>query len=266
MIADRRGGRDKREKRGEAGSASAKRTVAQKRHSRAIRLRQFLTTAASNGRLPAFMLSAGLSVFVVGFLVSDEFSVHTVVVEGNNVAYADSIVIASDALGQPIFRLDTDDVARRVAAHPAVASAEVRAEFPNRIVVNLRERIPVLSWQVADRSVLIDEHGWVISEGVDDTLPVIVQEDGVLPSPGQKVPVEFVQTAQIVVAELGEELTMLEYDLVSGLTVHLSDGRSVEFGEIDRIPLKLAVVDAVLDQSEPWTELDVREPDRPYYR
>lgn len=225
-----------------------------------------MRTLIVTGRLPAFMLSVGLAVFAVGFLTSRDFVVRSVVVEGNQAAFAGSIVDASGALGQPIFQLDTAAVARRVASHPAVASASVSARFPDTIVVHLTERVPVLVWQVGERSVLADDHGWVIAEAYDAKLPRVYQPQGDLPAVGSQLPPERIQAALYITSQLGSALTSLQYDPTSGLTAQLSDSRAVVLGEADRLPLKLSVLDAALKLPDHWSRLDVREPDRPYYQ
>lgn len=243
-----------------------RRPAATRRRPRRSRLGGFLRAGAANGRLPAFLLAIGLSVLLFGFLFSDDFTVRRVVVQGNNLAYADSIVAASGALGQPLFRLDTEAIAERVAAHPAVASAEVAAELPDRVVVRLHERIPVVVWQRGDQAVLVDDFGWVMASGYDPELPRIVQTDGDLPEVGTQLPPKLIQATHAVRERLGSRLTLLEFAPKTGLTAHLEEGRSVVLGGSDRIPLKLNVLEAAMALPDRWTRLDVREPERPYYQ
>jgi len=237
-----------------------------RRRRRRSRLAGFLHARAVHGRLPAFLLAVGLSVLGRGFLFSDDFVVRSVVVQGNALAFADSIVATSGALGQPVFRLDTEEVARRVAAHPAVASAEVRTEFPDRVVVRVQERVPVLAWQAGEQAVLVDQQGWVIALGFDPNLPRVVQTEGDLPRVGAQISPELIQAIQVVQERLGERLTMVAYEPRLGLTAHLTEGRTVVLGGSDRLPLKLNVLDAALSLPDHWSQLDLREPERPYYQ
>lgn len=236
------------------------------RRSRRQRFNGAVRTLIVTGRLPAFMLSVGLAVFVLGFLTSSDFLVRSVVVEGNQAAFAGSIVDASGALGQSIFRLDTAAVARRVAAHPAVASASVSARFPDTVVVKLTERVPVVVWQVGNRSVEADDHGWVIAEAYDSKLPRVYQAQGDLPTPGSQLSPQLVQAARYVTGKLGADLLSLQYDTATGLTAQLKNSQSVVLGDADRLPLKLSVLDAARQLPDHWSKLDVREPDRPYYQ
>ncbi len=238
----------------------------ERRRPKRSRVRGYFKAVSVNGRLPAFLLSVGLSVLVFGFLFSNDFPVRVVVVEGNNVAYADSIVERSGAMGKSIFTLDTGDVARLVADHPAVASADVRAELPDTIVVQVRERLPEVVWQTGDQTVLVDDHGRVIASGDDKSLPRVIQTSGTAPSPGERVPADIVQAATYLTQELGTSLTALGYDSTSGLIAQLDSGRTVVLGSGDRIPLKLSVLSSALKMSQQWSRLDVREPDRPFYQ
>ncbi|HEX3724069.1 MAG TPA: FtsQ-type POTRA domain-containing protein [Nitrolancea sp.] len=238
----------------------------ERRKRRSSRFSVLLRSGSFNGRLPAFLLSVGLSVLVFGFLFSGDFPVRVVVVEGNNVAYADSIVGLSGAMGQSIFTLNTQQIAQRVAAHPAVASANVKAEFPDTVVVHVTERIPVLAWHTDKQVALVDERGDVIALSDDSALPKIVQVSGDAPSPGTRVDSGIVQAALYVTKTLGPTLSTLNYDPSNGLTAQLADGRTVVLGSGDEIPLKISVLQAVLKQPYQWTKLDVRQPDRPYYQ
>jgi len=237
-----------------------------RRPPRKARARGYVRSVVVNGRLPAFLLSVGLSVLVFGFLFSGDFPVRVVVVEGNKVAYADSIVERSGAMGESIFTLDTGAVAQRVAQHPAVASASVHAELPDTIVVNVTERIPVLVWQTGQDTVLVDERGGVIASGDDKSLPRVIQTSGTSPAAGDHVPSDIVQAATYLWKQMGSSLTALGYDSTTGLTAQLSGGRTVVLGSGDQIPLKMSVVSAALKMSETWSRLDVRQPDRPFYQ
>jgi cell division protein FtsQ len=235
------------------------------RHGRRAQFGQFALRLTRTGRLPAFLLSVGLSVLLGAFALSDDFSVDTVIIRGNSIAYADSIVEQSGAIGESIFRIDTQKVAERVASHPSVESAEVRAELPDRVIVRVVEREPSVVWQAGERAVLVDEHGWVLARGEIEHAPRIVDLGGDLPSPGSQVPVELVAAAHVLMQEFGSTMT-LEYDDVEGLTVYLPDDQIVALGSPDELPVKLQVVATVRDMGVDWTRLDVRDPERPYYQ
>lgn len=225
----------------------------------------FIQRIIASGRLPAFLLSVGLGVIAYGFLFSQDFVVRSIVVQGNSLALADSIVSTSKALDQQIFRIDTQAVARRVAALPAVASVEVSAELPDRLIVRVHERVPVIIWQAGDEAMLVDQHGWVVAKGGDQNLPRVLQSEGNSPVVGSRIEPELVQAVQTVNERLGPQLMALEYDQTTGLTADFSDGHIAILGTPDKLPVKLNVLDAAMSIQDQWHRLDLREPDRPAY-
>ena len=242
------------------------RPAPERRKRRRSRVGAFVRNGSRSGRLPAFLLSVGLAVLVFGFLFSGDFPVRVVVVQGNKVAYADAITELSGAIGQSIFSVDSRAIAQRVATHPAVASAEVTTEFPDKVVIRLHERVPAVAWHTGNQVALVDERGDVIAIADDPSLPVLVQTSGDGPMPGTKVAAGIVQAALYVHAQMGGKLAQLGYDPSSGLTAQLSDGRTVVLGDGNKIPLKMSVLQTVLKLPDQWTRLDIRQPERPYYQ
>jgi cell division protein FtsQ len=236
-----------------------------RRNNRRARLREHTLELVRTGRLPAFLLSVGLGVILAAFTVSDDFRVDTVVIRGNSIAYADAVVEQSNAIGQSVFRINTHEVADRVAQHPVVDSARVRVELPDRAVVDVIEREPAIVWQTGDRAVLVDEFGWVLAEGEADDLPWVVELSGTLPRPGEHIDPGKVVAVQYLTDQLGPD-GVLEYDEDEGFQAHLEDERVVTFGSADELPVKLEVVSALQSREDDWTRLDVRDPDRPVYQ
>ena len=239
MPAPRRGRR----------SAAKKSQPPRSRRRRRDRFREYLANLARTGRLPAFLLSVGLSVVLVAFAVSDAFTVDAVVIRGNSIAYADSIVEASGAMGASVFRVNTERVAERVANHPAVSSAEVRVELPDRVVVNVVEREPAIVWQSDEQAVLIDEFGWVLAEGERD----------------DQIEPERVAAVRHL-DESFESSSTVTFSDNEGFVVHFPNQQAIVLGEAEQLPVKLQVVSAVQQREVDWTRLDVRDPERPYYQ
>lgn len=226
----------------------------------------FFLGIIASGRLPAFLLSVGLAVIAFGFLFSQDFVVRTVVVQGNSLALADSIVKTSKALDQPIFRIDTQAVARRIAALPAVESVEVSTELPDRMIVRVHERVPAVIWQTGNQAMLVDPHGWVLAPAGNQNLPKVLQSEGDSPAVGSRIAPELIQAIQVVHDRLGPPLMTLEYDEPTGLTADFADGHIVILGTPDQMSEKLNVLDAAMSIQDQWHRLDLREPDRPAYK
>lgn len=235
-----------------------------RRAGRRARFKSYSLQLLRTGRLPAFLMSVGLSVILGAFAISDDFAIETVVIRGNSIAYADSIVESSNALGESVFRIEPDQVADRVAAHPVVASAEVRTELPDRMVIEVVEREPAIVWQTGDQAVLIDAYGWVLGEGDDPALPRVVELDGEMPEPGSTVGPERVEAVRYLLDEFGDAAT-LEHSNEDGFSIHLDGGRVVVLGDAEELPVKVQVVSRIQSMDVEWTRLDVRDPERPFF-
>jgi len=215
------------------------------------------------GRLPALVLAVGFSVLAGGFLTAKTYTVRTVEVQGAQLATANDVVQVSGALGQSLFWLRPDDIARRVARHPAVAAASVHPVFPDRVIISLQERVPVLVWIAGGQPYLVDSQGWVIAQGDQAMLPHVTQADGTPPQLGSKLPASSVQAARTIVQRTQGQQVSLIYSAKLGLTLTYPDGRTVVFGDATRLADQLAVFQALLARDQGWLRLDLRDPDRP---
>lgn len=94
----------------------------------------------------ALALAGGGSVYLASHLLenSDMMPVRSIAVEGASELRAAEIrAFAEVRMGTPTFRLDLDDVARKVREHPFVATATVRRVPPDGIEIQVTERSAV---------------------------------------------------------------------------------------------------------------------------
>lgn len=208
---------------------------------------------------------AGLGL-LYGFLFSGDFLVGTVTVRGTALGNPAQIVTTAQAIGEPIFTIDATDSAERVARLPYVERVEVTTRFPDEVVVTVVERVPVAVWSAAGRSFLIDARGNVLAEANNPTLPIVAVE-GDAPTVGGTLDARAVAAVVAVRDAVAADLAAIEWTTANGLVVRLADQRTVVFGDEARMPAKLALYGELkrLNQDD-WTLLDLREPDRPYYK
>lgn len=229
------------------------------------RVQRRLAELVRSGRMPAFFVLAGGFLLLYGFLFSGDFLVDSVVVRGTSIGDPASIVMTADAIGEPIFTIDASDSAERVAALPYVESVSVRTRFPDEVVISVVERTPVAVWQAGAQAFLIDARGNVLAERPGSDLPLVIIE-GDPPVVGGTVPAERVAAVIAVRESLAEDLQELNWSATEGLVARLNDRRTIILGDAARMPLKLAVYGEVARLPEPWSLLDLREPDRPYFK
>lgn len=218
-----------------------------------------------SGRIPAFAVCIGCLLLLFGFFRSPDFQVDRVVITGLHLGRADEVALTTGAIEGPVFQVDADAIAARVAALPYVARVQVRAKLPDQVVIAVTERVPVAVWSVGGQLLLVDVRGNVLAAGDDLGLPHVTA-DGTAPAVGSAVPAETVAASVAIQRALGERLHELQFAAGDGLIAHLDSGHRVIFGTAERLPAKLEVLDAVMQHSNDWILLDLRDPDRPYYR
>lgn len=225
---------------------------------------QGLSGLLRSGRLPALFVVAGGLVLLYGFLFSGDYTVSSVIVHGAHLGDPAQVADASQAFGKPIFELDAEGAAQRIAALPYVERVTVETAFPDRVEITVIEREPAARWVATGRSFLVDSNGHVLAEATDASLPVVAV-DGGPPSVGDRVEPDAV--AAVVAVREALDTRLAELSLTDqGFVARLSNGRVVVLGDPERMPRKLAVLAVVLDGIDAWSILDLREPDRPYYK
>jgi cell division septal protein FtsQ len=217
--------------------------------------------AAGRKRLRwALVVIAVLAVIVAGLAVlgSSLFSIKTVDVEG--AVYADPAAVGKvvdELRGQPVLRVDTDRAERELEAIPWVEAARVSVDFPNSASIQLRERIPVASYQGPDGQFrVLDSKGRVLdvlgAQPVDYLLLVSADAPNLLA--GQFSPQGYVAAASLARALTPEVRARAEAATVSAdgsdLRLQLQGDIEVRFGpardlvtKLVRLQTKLADLD-----------------------
>jgi cell division protein FtsQ len=204
-------------------------------------------------------------VLLYGFLFSGDFLIASVVVKGTRLGNPAEVVQAADAIGEPIFSVDASAAAERVAALPYVEHVSVRTRFPDIVTITLIERTPVAVWQTNDGPYLLDSRGHVLAKAEAADLPS-VRSDLDAPTVGDTIDSEDVAAVIAVRAAIGDQIAQLRWTAGDGLVANLRNGREVILGDPARMPMKLAVYQSVVGLNQEWGLLDLREPDRPYYK
>lgn len=227
------------------------------------RVRHALASGVLTGRILALLLLIGGGVLLVGFLEGEQYRVRTVVVNGNRLAFADTVIRDSGVLGLSVFRVDTQAVAQRLVQHPAIARATVRAYYPDTVAIDLVEREPASVWMTREGSWLVDREGLVIGSGDQDGVPHVDVEGGLALQPGGRVPSTVAKALPVVVERYADRLARLEYRSADGFVLVFTGGERVVLGDAERFAEQLAVLDAILTRKDRWLHLDLRDPDRP---
>lgn len=205
---------------------------------------------------------AVLGTWVVAF--SPVLGVRTIDVQGNHVLSVARIERAAAIdKGTPLVRLDTDAVARRVAALSVVASAHVRTSFPSTVVISVDERRPVGYVRAHNRKMLVDRTGdqyRAVAHAPAGLPRFDVPADADARTTGGAV----ASVARALPARLRAKIDVIHALDPSAITLVLNGGRTVEWGSATRSAAKARVLAGLLKQ--PGSQIDITDPDQPFTR
>jgi cell division septal protein FtsQ len=132
------------------------------RRTRPVRRASAGLSAVRAGAALAMLVSAG-AIYGVG--ASAAFGFRTLEFEGDRYTVADEV---RELVGVPadanLFLVSTDEIEARIAVLPTVAGVAVEVSLPATIRVVLRDRQPVMTWRVGERSFLVDGGGMLFAE------------------------------------------------------------------------------------------------------
>jgi cell division protein FtsQ len=214
------------------------------------------------------VLLAGLGVGAWALLyVSPLLRVERVTVAGETTVPAATVLAAAAVpAGEPLASVDTQAVADRVAALPAVRSAHVALAWPHTVAVQVQERTAVATVTTDAGLQLVDAGGAVFTGPTPPGLPALTMTSV---APGDPATTAALTALAALPAPVRAQVRTLAAD-VSGpgaagrVTFGLTGNRRVDWGSVDRSAQKAAVLVPLLTQ--PGHVFDVSSPDLPTIR
>jgi cell division protein FtsQ len=206
-----------------------------------------------------------LLVLVVGGLVTVYFSgalaVDGVEVTGESTLSEDDVRAAARVpLGEPLARIDLDQVRSRVEGLAVVRSVEVSRQWPHEVLITVKERTPVAVVDVAGRLRGLDEEGVVF--GTFAKAPAglpRVRTDALTSGEALR------EAAQVVAAlprGLAARVDHVKVDTVDAINLVLKSGIEVRWGSSAQSEEKARVLDKLVLQ-EATEYYDVSVPGNP---
>lgn len=114
----------------------------------------------SSSRLVSGLMILSLAILIFFIWTSPSFSVIDLEITGNNRVNSDLISIYSDMVGKSIVTAIPEQIELNLhAGFPEFKHILVNVRFPNRILIEVEERIPVISWLQDDVITWIDREG-----------------------------------------------------------------------------------------------------------
>ena len=229
-----------------------------------------LPAFAFSARMISGVLTAVLAAMIVNVWTGPMFSVAAPEIEGLERLSASQVNQVLGLNEQSIIMADpVNDVIRLREAFPEFAHAQISLELPNRIVVQVAERSPVLRWESPAGTYLLDRAGFIFqARGDEAEMPAVLAN--FVPEPPQPVvdpdadpaeappepegfeepmPVLSVETISAILAlnEFIPEGASLQYDQARGLGWDDPEGWQVFLGpDMNDFEQKMRVYQALV--------------------
>ncbi len=186
---------------------------------------------------------------------SSLFALQRIEVEGNRALTFEEVIAASGLApdARSIFLINAREVAARLAAHPRIAGAEVRARAPHTIRITVRERTAVAAAPFARGYALVDAAGIVIEVQTARPAQALISERARVltwATPGQPIDSAAVREGLALLTRLPEalraEIAHLQISRDREVFIYLRDGLEVRGGPLRGVARRLEAAPEVL--------------------
>lgn len=183
--------------------------------------------------------------------------------------------------GNPIFSVDAQALVKRLEDEfPEFASATVEIALPDKVVIQVDERQPILTWVQNGVTQLVDAQGMAFPlRSQNDQAPalvvqaqgapVIVDEPKLMQASEKFLPVDLI-SAVVSLSAQAPAGTPIVYDPTRGLGWRDAAGYDIYFGDIRDMDVKVHVYTAIVNelQRQGLTPrlISVEHVHNPYYR
>jgi cell division protein FtsQ len=224
------------------------------RRQRLVRWRSWLPWAIGG----ALVVVAAVIVWL--FYYSSAFAVDGVRVSGaDTVPVATIQNVAEAPVGTPLAKVDLRSIADRVRTIPAVADAQVTRAWPNKVVIVVTERVPVVVVTDGSRFELVDATGTTFKTVA--ARPAGLPEAKVTGS-RRDVTVHSVVTVSAALPDtLRTQVGSISAASPDSITLNLSSGVKVVWGSSDDSERKAEVLSVLMKRKA--KVYDVSAPDLP---
>ncbi|MGY2064094.1 cell division protein FtsQ/DivIB [Blastococcus sp. SYSU DS0619] len=194
-------------------------------------------------------------------------AVRAVQVDGTTTLSADQVREAAQVPdGVPLLRIDLGAVEDRVARLPQVRDVQAARGWPDRIVVTVAERVPVVVVGEPGRRSLVDADGVLFDTVTGAPPPGVVPLEVDDPAPGDPEMAAGIAAIRAIPQELREEVAEVTVPGVEDIGLTMTDGTVVTWGDAAGSDTKAQVLVALLDriaagELDPAAEIDVSAPD-----
>lgn len=230
-----------------------------------------------SGRIISFI--GFVALFGVGYwlLTSPNFYVTRVEVKGSRYLNNQEVIRVAGLDKANIFLLNEQTVANRIQALPYVLEVNVSKFLPDKLSLQLTERVRVVNWKVGSLNYLVDAEGIVLESMLDKDLPADARSFPVIQSleerslkMGDYVDLVAVRSAKTIQTELtgaGIKIAAIQYSPTGGLVVASAPEAGswkALLGTDAQLTQKINILKGLLaDKTIKWTYADLRFVNKP---
>ncbi len=205
-----------------------------------------LTRHAKLAALLALMLFTGVLALAFN---TDGFYVYDLEITGSRFLTKPEIERASGVYGYSIFFVDTASVEKSLKRLPEIKDARVRAGIFNRVVVEIEERQPALTWMRGNEAYWVDAEGVVFAARTNlADLPVLRDLDSAAIKVGQTAPAKAFGAYRALRDAMPDAPRLLEWSNARGVAFTDERGWKIYLGDANEMLGKVAVLRVLIAQ------------------
>lgn len=211
---------------------------------------------------------------VLIFINSGLFTVRDFVVQGNQSISTEDILLGTDLSHENIFQVNPQEVKRKILQNPKIASVELKKIFPNKLLISIRERLPLCMVLYRENSVIIGNDRVVMDirdKNAPINLPIItgivlkrVTIGQPIRSPEFSLVMGIFKNVDETLHQNISEINVTNYQIYLDLP-NCHHTIKVDLGNPSQIEKKMYNLRAILSQTSPekLAKIDLRVPDAP---
>ena len=200
---------------------------------------------------------------IIGLSNVPLFNIKNIEVVGNTKLSEDKIIDLSgisDSVN--LFKLDKASVKKAIKENAYVENVEINRKFPNKVIIDIKEREAKYMLQFADSYVYINNQGYMLEISNEKIqVPIIVGFTTDLSNikPGNRINVDDLQKMNMVIkifetaktSGIGDLITKIDISNSKNYTIGLEgEGKKVYLGDCSDLNTRIIYLKAILDANQ----------------
>lgn len=200
---------------------------------------------------------------IIGLSNVPLFNIKNIEVVGNTKLSEDKIIDLSgisDSVN--LFKLDKASVKKVIKENAYVENVEINRKFPNKVIIDIKEREAKYMLQFADSYVYINNQGYMLEISNEKIqVPIIVGFTTDLSNikPGNRIKVDDLQKMNMVIkifetaktSGIGDLITKIDISNSKNYTIGLEgEGKTVYLGDCSDLNTRIIYLKAILDANQ----------------